>query len=65
MMPQQRTVSALSMRIEDPDRHLGILQRSDATLYPVANRLRNHIRTEFDTRAPSITRISRDTVWRS
>lgn len=64
MMRNQRAVGALSIRIGDPDRHLGILYRADAQLTPVARRVRNHIRTEFETLETSITRVSQSTVWR-
>lgn len=64
MMRQQRAVSALSIRIGDPDRHLGILTRADTKLSPAANRVYNHIRSEFETLASSITRVSQSTVWR-
>ncbi len=64
MMRRQRAVSALSIRIGDPDRHLGVLRRADLRLSPVANRVRNHIRSEFETLETSITRVSQSTVWR-
>ena len=64
MMRHKRAISALSIRICDPDRHLGILHRSDTNLSPVAKRVRNHIRSEFDSLASSITRVSQGTVWR-
>ena len=64
MMRNQRAVSALSIRIGDPDRHLGILSRSQPALKPAAQRVKAHIRSEFETLATSITRISQDTVWR-
>ena len=64
MMRNQRAVSALSIRIGDPDRQLGILSRSQPALKPAAQRVKAHIRSEFETLATSITRISQDTVWR-
>lgn len=64
MMRHQRAVSALSIRIGDPDRHLGVLYRADGKLSPAVKRVRNHIRSEFDTLASSITRVSQGTVWR-
>lgn len=64
MMRQQRTVSALSIRIGDPDRHLGILTARNAAPSPVATRVSNHIRSEFETLGSSITRVSQSTVWR-
>ncbi|WP_224815944.1 LysR family transcriptional regulator [Hasllibacter sp. MH4015] len=64
MMRAQRSVGALSIRIGDPDRHLGILTRNDADLKPAAQRVRNHIRQEFDALSSSIIRVSQDMVWR-
>jgi DNA-binding transcriptional LysR family regulator len=64
MMRNQRSISALSIRIGDPDRHLGVLTNGDIRLKPAARRVRNHIRQEFEALATSITRVSQDTVWR-
>lgn len=64
MMRHQRLVSALSIRIGDPDRHLGILSPRTPGPNPVARRVRDHIRHEFETLASSITRVSQSTVWR-
>lgn len=64
MMRNQRSVSALSIRIGDPDRHLGVLTKAGVTLRPAAQRVRSHIRQEFEALAASITRVSQDTVWR-
>lgn len=64
MMRNQRSVSALSIRIGDPDRHLGILSNRDIELKPAAQRVRNHIRNEFEGLSTSILRVSQDTVWR-
>lgn len=64
MMRNQRSVSALSIRIGDPDRHLGILTNREAELKPAAQRVRNYIRNEFEALSASILRVSQDTVWR-
>lgn len=64
MMRNQQSVSALSIRIGDPDRHLGILKLNDQKLKPAAQRVYNYVRHEFETLASSITRVSQDTVWR-
>ena len=64
MMRNQRSVSALSIRIGDPDRHLGILTNAEARLRPAAQRIRNHFRHEFEALSASILRVSQDTVWR-
>lgn len=64
MMRSKRLVSALSIRIGDPDRHLGILHLKNASLSPVAKRIRDHIKNEFETLETSIMRVSQTTVWR-
>ena len=64
MMRNQRSVSALSIKIGDPDRHLGILKIRSAKMKPAAQKVYAHIRHEFDVLASSITRVSQTTVWR-
>ncbi len=64
MMRNQRSVGALSIRIGDPDRHLGVLKLRNQKLKPAAQKVYNHIRHEFDVLSSSITRVSQDTVWR-
>ncbi len=64
MMRNQRSVSALSIKIGDPDRHLGILKIRAAKMKPAAQKVYAHIRHEFDVLASSITRVSQTTVWR-
>lgn len=64
MMRQQKSVSALSIRIGDPDRHLGVLRHAGVTPSPAARRVSAHIRSEFETLSSSITRVSQSTVWR-
>ena len=64
MMRNQKSISALSIRIGDPDRHLGILTNGRTELKPAAQRVRNHIRNEFEALSTSILRVSQDTVWR-
>jgi DNA-binding transcriptional LysR family regulator len=53
MMRNQRSISALSIRIGDPDRHLGVLTNGDIRLKPAARRVRNHIRQEFEGSGPA------------
>jgi len=64
MMRNQQSVSALSIRIGDPDRHLGIVTHADTRLKPAAQRVRTYIRHEFETLAGSILRVSQDSLWR-
>lgn len=64
MMRNQRSVGALSIKIGDPDRHLGILKLRGAKMKPAAQKVYAHVRHEFDSLASSITRVSQTTVWR-
>ena len=64
MMRNQRSVSALSIKIGDPDRHLGVLKLRDRKMKPAVQKVYTHIRHEFDSLASSITRVSQTTVWR-
>ena len=64
MMRNQHSVGALSIKIGDPDRHLGVLKLRNQKLKPAAQKVYNHIRHEFDVLSSSITRVSQDTVWR-
>ena len=64
MMRNQRSVSALPIKIGDPDRHLGVLKARKQKLKPAAQKVYTHIRHEFDNLASSITRVSQTTVWR-
>ncbi|MBO9452945.1 LysR family transcriptional regulator [Tropicibacter sp. R16_0] len=64
MMRNQRSVSALPIKIGDSDRHLGILKLRGQKMKPAAQKVYAHIRHEFDVLASSITRVSQATVWR-
>jgi len=64
MMRNQRSVSALSIKIGDPNRHLSILKMRSQEMKPAAQKIYTHIRHEFDSLASSITRVSQTTVWR-
>ncbi|WP_420006435.1 LysR family transcriptional regulator [Arenibacterium sp. LLYu02] len=64
MMRRQKSVSALPIRIGDPDRHLGILHRESIEMRPSVKRLASYIQNEFKTLASSIVRVGQDAVWR-
>lgn len=64
MMRNRRSVGALSIRIGDPDRHLGILTAKDAPITPATRRVISHIRQEFEALSSSILRVGQDMIWR-
>lgn len=64
MMRRHKQISALPIRIGDPDRHLGILRHSAHTERPAVKRFAAHVRAEFETLSGSILRVSQDQVWR-
>lgn len=64
MMRRQKLITALSVRIGDPDRHLGILRPATTAPRPTAKRFNGFIRNELDNLASSMQRISQASVWR-
>jgi DNA-binding transcriptional LysR family regulator len=64
MMRRQKSISALPIRIGDPDRHLGILMASCQTVRPAVRRFMSYIRREFEMLSSSIQRAGQDAVWR-
>lgn len=64
MMRRQNSVSALPIRIGDPDRHLGIVHYEARSPSPPVKRFAAYIRSEFETLASSITRVGQDAIWR-
>ena len=65
MLRRQNALSALSIRIGDPDRHLCILYTDEAPLRPAVQRLSNSIEAEFDTLSRVIHKHEQNIVWRS
>lgn len=63
MRPQNR-LTALSVRIGDPDRHLGILTMENKRLEPAAKRLMNFITTEFKSLSAIIHHHGQNELWR-
>jgi DNA-binding transcriptional LysR family regulator len=64
MMRHQKSISALPIRIGDPDRHLGLLIHSAQPMRPAVKRFMSYIRREFETLSSSIQRAGHDAVWR-
>jgi DNA-binding transcriptional LysR family regulator len=61
---RQYRVAALSIRIEHPDRKLGLMYRSALGLSPAARRLRSFLTGQFETLAATIQHHERQTLWR-
>ncbi len=61
---RQNRLAALSIRIGDPDRHLGILSLPNERLEPAALRLMNYIATEFQSLGEIIHRQEQNDLWR-
>lgn len=61
---RQYAVAALTIRIEHPDRKLGLLYRRPVTLSPAARRLRAFILGQFETLSATIQHHERQSVWR-
>lgn len=62
MMRRQRSISALPIRIGDPDRHLGALIDSRRPLRPTVERFMGYIRQEFETLSTSIDRTGQNEI---
>ncbi len=61
---RQYRISTLSIKIEHPDRRLGILSANGGNLSPVARRLRSFVLGQFETLAATIQHRERQQVWR-
>lgn len=61
---RQYRVAALSIRIEHPDRKLGLMYRATPSLSPAARRLRTFILGQFETLSATIQHHERQTLWR-
>jgi DNA-binding transcriptional LysR family regulator len=64
MLRRQYRVGALSIRIEHPDRRLGVLSAKGGTPSPAAKRLKGFLLTQFETLAATIQHRERQAVWR-
>jgi DNA-binding transcriptional LysR family regulator len=65
MLRRQYSIAALSLRIEHPDRSLGVLHRPAAERTPAAQRLHADIVAQFETLAATILHHETNTLWRS
>jgi len=61
---RQYRVRALPIRIEHPDRRLGLLYGLEATLSPPAQRLKAFVTSQFETLAATIQHQERQSLWR-
>lgn len=61
---KQHALAALSIRINHPDRSLGLLTRPDVAPSPVTRRLRSHIAAQFHTLAETIRHHETNSLWR-
>ena len=57
-------VAALSIRIEHPDRSLGLFYLRNAPLRPAARRMRSFILAQFETLAATLQHHERQSLWR-
>lgn len=64
MARKQRTMAALSIRINHPERMLGILTRDAEATNPTVRRFRRFIDTEFRNLSQFIQQHEQNTVWR-
>jgi DNA-binding transcriptional LysR family regulator len=61
---RQFGLAALSLKIDHPNRNLGILHRPGASQPPAAQRLRADIVAQFETLAATIMHHETNTLWR-
>lgn len=64
MLKRKNALTNLSIRIGDPDRHLGILTNRQIALSPQADRLRDYLIAKFRTLSKNIHRADQHSVWR-
>lgn len=60
---RQYAIATLPVRIDHPDRDLGLLHRGREALSPVARRLCAHIAAQFVTLAATIAHHERQAIW--
>jgi DNA-binding transcriptional LysR family regulator len=61
---RQFRVRPLSIKIEHPDRRLGLLYTSDIGLIPSARRLKSFVASQFQSLASTILHQERQSLWR-
>lgn len=65
MQRHTKSVTSLPIKINHPDRELGLLWRNDRPTRPAVTRFRKHIEVEFSDLAQNISQSGRDAVWRA
>ncbi len=61
---RQFGIAALSLRIDHPDRNLGILHRPAPDQTPAARRLRSDIIAQFETLSATVQHHEKNSLWR-
>lgn len=61
---RQYRIRALSIKIEHPDRRLGLLYADNTPLNPTVSRLKTFVTAQFDTLASTILHHERQSLWR-
>lgn len=65
MQRHSNSVTPLPIKIDHPDRELGLLWRNDRQPRPAVTRFRKYIETEFADLGQNINQRGRDAVWRA
>ena len=65
MQQHTRAVTSLPIRIDHPDRELGLLWRGDRQARPAVRRFQRYIEDEFSDLALQISEKGRNSVWRA
>ena len=61
---RQFGIAALSLRIDHPTRHLGLLHAPGTVTPPAAGRLRAYVMAQFETLAATILHHEKNALWR-
>ena len=64
MQRAAKTITALPVRLEHPDRELGLLWHKDRPMRPAVRRFQRFLETEFKGLADRINERGREDVWR-
>lgn len=65
MQKHLKTLQALPIRIEHPERQLGLLTRNDRPERPAVRRFRQHLEKQFASLSMSILEHERNALWRA
>ena len=61
---RQFGIAALSLRIDHPDRPVGLLYKPEAGQTPAAHRLRTYLSARFETLSATMQHHEKNTLWR-